>query len=276
MKELTIKEVQERSLDILSYIDEVCRKNQLKYSIFYGSLIGLERHSGFIPWDDDIDIVMLRTDYDNLIEILSKDSKFKLLSFETTDNYRYPFAKLVDTSTTIQSKQFFGYEDLDFGVFVDIFPIDGIPDSKSEQEKFQLECETYRLNMMDTLGFAYARSYSLLKSIGKLIVRFPHHIKLKKIGNDEFWRSKYYEASKRYKIRDSKYCGYLEFININWGVFPVEWFKEYEDIEFEGRKYLAIKDRKKFLKLRYGDYMVMPPVNERVTHHPYAFYLKPN
>lgn len=274
VKELTVTEVQERSLDILSYIDEVCRRNNLNYSIFYGSLIGLERHDGFIPWDDDIDIVMLRNDYDNLIDILSKKTKYKLLSFETTENYRYPFAKLVDTSTTIKSKQFFGYEDENFGVFVDIFPIDGIPESKKEQEKFQLECETYRLNMMDTLGFAYARSYSFLKSIGKLVLRFSHHVKLKKIGDDKFWRKKYDKATRRYNIADSKYCGYLEFTNINWGVFPITWFKEYEDVEFEGRTYRAIKDRKQFLELRYGDYMKMPPMEERVTHHPYFFYLK--
>lgn len=275
MRELTITEVQELSLNILSYIDSICRENNLKYSIFYGSLIGVERHSGFIPWDDDIDIVMLRDDYDRLVKLLAEESSnFKLLSFETAKNYRYPFAKLVDTSTKIKSKQYFDYEDIDFGVFVDIFPIDGIPNTKNEQDKFQVECETYRLNMMDTLGFAYARSYSIMKTLGKLLLKFPHHLKLKKIGNNNYWKEKYDEASRRYDVNHSDYCGYLEFININWGVFPTQWFREFEDVEFEGRKYLAIKERKKFLELRYGDYKKMPPVEERVTHHPYVFYKK--
>ena len=252
MKKLTIKEVQNRSLDILSHIDKICRTNDLKYSIFYGSLIGVERHSGFIPWDDDIDIVMLRDDYDKLMKLLSNtSSKFKLLSFETTDNYRYPFAKLVDTATTFKSKQLFGYEDPSFGVFVDIFPIDGIPNTKEEQAKFQRECEIYRMNMMDTLGLAYARSYSFIKSFGKLIIKFVHHKKLKKIGDDNYWRTKYSEATRRYNINHSNYCGYLEFININWGVFPTEWFKEFETVEFEGRKFLAIKNRNDFFRQEY-------------------------
>lgn len=275
MKKLTIADVQKRSLDVLSYIDEICRINDLKYSIFYGSLIGVERHSGFIPWDDDIDIVMLRDDYDQLMKLLSEESsKFKLLSFETSNNYRYPFAKVVDTTTTAKTKQFFGYEDPNFGVFVDIFPIDGIPKTKEEQDEYQLECETYRINMMDTLGLAYARSYSLVKSLGKLFFKLPYHKRLKKIGDDNFWRAKYNEATRRYDIKQSDYCGYLEFININWGVFPTNWFKEFEDVEFEGRKFQAIKNRRDFLTLRYGNYMELPPVEERITHHPYSFYFK--
>ncbi len=66
----------------------------------------------------------------------------------------------------------------------------------------------------------------------------------------------------------------MEFINEVWGVFPIEWFEHYEDVEFEGHKFKAIRDRKKFLELRYGDYMKLPPKEERISHHPYKFYEK--
>lgn len=94
MKKLTMIEVQQRAVNILMYIDKICRKNELKYTIFYGSLIGVERHKGFIPWDDDIDIVMPRPDYNKLIDLLKTDENYTLLAFETRTHYRYPFAKL--------------------------------------------------------------------------------------------------------------------------------------------------------------------------------------
>ena len=83
MQKLTLNEVQAKAVEILVYIDNICRSNNLHYTLFYGTLIGVERHKGFIPWDDDIDIVMPRPDYEVLIKILENDSNYQLLSFET-------------------------------------------------------------------------------------------------------------------------------------------------------------------------------------------------
>ena len=84
MRELTMAEVQKKAVDILVYIDKICRENNLKYTIFYGSLIGVERHQGFIPWDDDIDIVMPRPDYEELLLILKNDTNFPALFLQNT------------------------------------------------------------------------------------------------------------------------------------------------------------------------------------------------
>jgi len=272
MKKLTMPEVQKKAVDILVYIDKICRKNNLKYSIFYGSLIGVERHKGFIPWDDDIDIVMTRSDYNTLMHILKEDTKYTLLSFETRAHYRYPFAKLVDSNTVAKSKQYFGGEDPDLGVFVDIFPIDGIPETINERLELRKITEGYRLNLMDTLGLCYARSFNLIKAIGKLFLRYPYHHKLLKEGDDGYWREKYQEIAQSIRFGETSKCGYIEWIHMNWGVFPTDWFLEYEDVEFEGHTVMAIKNRKDFLHLRYEDYMTMPPENERITHHPYDFF----
>ena len=274
MRKLTMAEVQKKAVDILVYIDKICRENNLKYTIFYGSLIGVERHRGFIPWDDDIDIVMPRPDYEKLIKLLKHDSNYKLLSFETREKFRYPFAKVVDPQTVAKTKQFFSGEEEDLGVFVDVFPIDGIPDSKEERQVLREETENYRLNLMDTLGLSYARSFNVAKAMIKLVVRYPHHKKLMKIGNNVYWQNKYQEAAKKIALDETQTCGYLEWIHIHWGVFPTQWFESYEDVEFEGHKVMAIKNRRDFLTLRYGDYMTMPPENERITHHPYDFYEK--
>lgn len=277
MKPLKIEDVQHRSLKILVYLDKICRANNLKYTIFYGTLVGLERHQGFIPWDDDIDLVMLRPDYEKLVSILATDSHYQLLSFNNREHFRYPFAKLVDKETTLISNQIYNIEDPLMGVFVDIFPLDGIPETQKEQKEFHDICEQYRLNMMDTTGNkSYARSFSKWKGLVKRVVRYPHYRKVLKEGDDNYWRHQYQVATIKYPIKSAKYCGYLEYIDRNWGVFPTAWFADdqYEDVQFAGHQIMAIKQRKAFLKLRFGDYMKLPPKSEQVTHHPYTFYRK--
>ena len=136
MKKVSMKEVQQISVDLLVYIDELCRDNNINYSIFYGSLIGVERHGGYIPWDDDLDIVLLRPEYEKLLDLLSKQQLYTLLSPHTTENYRYEFAKLVDPRTCAISRQYYGSESSKLGVYVDIFPLDGFPTDLTERKEF--------------------------------------------------------------------------------------------------------------------------------------------
>lgn len=96
-KKLSLDQVKETALQLLIYVDRICEENDLKYSLYYGTLLGAVRHKGFIPWDDDIDIVMLRPDYDKLLSILAKDETYLLLDQSTRPDYRYTFAKLVDS-----------------------------------------------------------------------------------------------------------------------------------------------------------------------------------
>lgn len=274
MIQLKARDIQEISVEILIYIDKLCRANNINYSIFYGSLIGVERHKGYIPWDDDLDIVMPRPDYQKLLCLLAKQDDYILLSPETSDNYRYAFAKLVDPRTKAISKQYYGSEDVNLGVYVDIFPIDGFPTDLDERKKFGDLCEQYRANMLMTLNNSYAISRSWIKAKLKRILLYPKYKKVLRIGNYDYWKNKYERIVTSYPFEEADFCGYMEFIDEVWGVFPTDWFKHYEEVEFEGHKFFSIKDRQKFLTLRYGNYMEMPPEEERVTHHPYNFYFK--
>ncbi|KRN21635.1 hypothetical protein FC75_GL002154 [Lacticaseibacillus camelliae DSM 22697 = JCM 13995] len=274
---MTLQQIQECELNILSYIDGICRSHGLRYSIFYGSLIGLERHHGFIPWDDDIDIVLARPDYDRLIKLLAGQSDYPVLSFETRAHYRYAFAKVVDPATTMVSHQVYGAEDPLMGVFVDIFALDGAPAGRVAQYRFHDECEKLRENMMDTLpNGTYARSFSRWKAYVKRVIRYPHYRSLMAQGDDNYWRQRYVKTMTRYSFDKASECGRPEYLNEDWGVFPVAWFSsdEFEDVNFAGRTVMAIKARKEFLTLRFGDYMKMPPASARVTNHPYTFYFK--
>lgn len=274
MKELSIDDIQEIGVEILVHIDTICRKNNIEYSIYYGSLIGSERHLGYIPWDDDLDIVLTRPNYDRLIELLAKDETYLLLSLETRKEYRYGFAKLVDKRTCMKTKQFYHSEDPELGVFVDIFPIDGFPSDEAERKEFGERSNRYLNNMLLSLNASYAISKTRWKAYGKRVLHYPKQRKLLKQGDYNHWRSLLMSELPKYPIEDASLCGYIEFIDEEWGLFPTEWFKHYEDVEFAGKTVRAIKDRKKFLELRYGDYMEMPPESERITHHPYTFYWK--
>lgn len=274
MRKLNLDEVKQIGLNILVYIDKICREENLRYSIFYGTLLGAVRHKGFIPWDDDIDIVMPRSDYQKLLKILEEKNDYLLLSFETRSGYRYPFAKLIDPGTSLKSSQYFNYEDPDLGVFVDIFPLDGVPSDENQRKQFAYDIEEIRKNMMDTLGSAYARTYSPIKAALKRILLYPHHRKLLKVGDYDYWKNLYMRETIKFEFSKCEYCGYMEFVHLERGLFPVEWFDSYKDIEFEGYKFKAISETETFLTKCYGDYMKLPPENEQVTHHPYEAFQK--
>lgn len=274
MKPMTLEDIKKVSLDIMIYLDKICRENDIEYAIYYGTLLGAVRHKGFIPWDDDIDIVVPRPDYDRLLKILQQESKYLLLSFETRSDYRYPFAKLVDTNTQFISNVFHWAEDKDLGVFVDIFPLDGMPSDKEVRTAYADYCELLRLNMMDTLGSSYARAKSKYKSVIKRVVKYPHHRKLLKQGDYSYWRDLYMKETVKYPFEEAETCGYMEFINYPRGLFPIEWFHSYKDIEFEGHYFRTIQEDEAFLKMCYGDYMQLPPENERVSHHTYDTFWK--
>ena len=124
---LKLEEMKKVEIEILKKIDEVCSENNIVYSLAGGSAIGAVRHKGFIPWDDDIDIMMLREDYDKLQNVMNdKDYKgIKLLSINNDENFPYPYMKAVSLNTTGKE---IGIDKIkDYGVFIDIFPVDKVP-----------------------------------------------------------------------------------------------------------------------------------------------------
>lgn len=166
-KKLSLDQVKETALQLLIYVDRICEENDLKYSLYYGTLLGAVRHKGFIPWDDDIDIVMLRPDYDKLLSILAKDETYLLLDQSTRPDYRYTFAKLVDSNTYLESTQFYSGEDPELGVFLDIFPLDGVPENQEELVLYRNELNQDKAGIMYTIKDMYARSFNKYRSLLK-------------------------------------------------------------------------------------------------------------
>ena len=123
MEEISVEIMKSIELEILKYLKKICKDNNIRYFISSGTLLGAIKYKGFIPWDDDIDVSLVRDEYEQLIKCIEKDndSRYKILTYKNTKDYYYPYAKLVDTKTKVEDN---AKEIKELGVFIDIFPLD--------------------------------------------------------------------------------------------------------------------------------------------------------
>lgn len=265
-----IKTIQNIALKILIYIDEICRKNNIKYTLAGGTMLGAVRHKGFIPWDDDIDIAMPREDYEKFLKIMDEDSKtntqFKCLHFgENFPNYFYRFAKVVDLSTHLTESTCITNPDM--GIFVDVFPADGIP---VKRQKHILEKSKF---------YAHMLTWSASKSIPIKVKSYKRFFRMcitpfAKLFGWKYWWKKHENFVRKYKMNDFEYS---VLYSGAWGekeIFPTKFFDNLIELEFENHKFYAFKEYDKHLTHMYGDYMQLPPVEKRVTHHDFQIYKK--
>lgn len=272
MKLITLEEQKKLQLDMLIYISEICNKNKLRYFLAGGTLLGAIRHKGYIPWDDDIDILMPRPDFNKLSEILSnvKHDHYKLLT-DKQEDYYYLFNKLVDTRTCLIQK----YRDKinDLGVFLDIFPIDGLP---NEQKEFDIHVDTLLKdynNFLDSKSDSYNISNDKNKRIIKTIVKYPLYLYQKR----KPWKKRQQEIIKKlqkYNFDESNKVGCILSPYKKKEILNREVFSKEIMVDFEGEKFPAPIGYKKYLSALYGNYMELPPVEKRVTHHLHDAYWK--
>jgi len=138
MNLMSKEEIKEHQLEILDFIDDICKKNNIPYFLSYGSMLGAVRHKGMIPWDDDIDISLYREDYNKLIDSINKSNhpKYKVLDYNNSDWYFHNFAAIIDNSTII--KDTVKYKPHDTSIFVDVFPIDTFDDLSIIEKSYKL------------------------------------------------------------------------------------------------------------------------------------------
>lgn len=259
MKKLNLKETQNQLLKILIYSDSIFKKYNLKYSLAYGSLIGAARHKGFIPWDDDLDIVMPVQDYLKMLDLnvlKDSDNRYTMLyPGNVKKRYNYPFAKIEDSKT----KCVFKKSNDKGGVFLDIFPITPVP-MKNTWEYLR------KLNRLhDRLSFTYSRSENPLKNVVHCL-------------SSPFY--KYYrDELEKLSLKYSNLNNYEYLVDSMWGtkkeerLIPKDWFNNYAQLEFEGHKFNVISNYDKWLKLVYGDWRSFPPKEQRVAHHDFDLYI---
>lgn len=250
MEYLSLDQVKQIELNILKYVDAVCKEHNLRYFLSFGTLIGAIRHKGFIPWDDDIDISMPREDYEKLIHITEniEDPRYKVLSYKTV-KYPYPFIKVVDSFTRIEDDGVVDYPHK--GLWIDIFPIDGF---KTPQRPMASKI-TMSLERLRSLA-----SYRILPDKHK-----NHKIlwKFSRMIGAEFFQNIIQKLSENrlYDSNDYAGCFYASL-----KIMKKEVYGNGTTAQFEGFEFSIPTEYDYFLREVYGDYMKLPPADQQISH----------
>lgn len=265
MKELSLEEVKNLELDILGFFADFCEKNDLNYFLSYGTLIGAIRHKGFIPWDDDIDVVMPKPDVDKLCESFPKVGRYRLIK-PTDDIARHGIIKIVDTMT-VKIEKNVDYKNGHLGVDIDVFTLDGEPDDYKEFLKWQKKL--FRLTKLRTYTIIDIKKCRLRGKIFLTLVR-PFINKNRILKKRE-------KLHNLYKFEDCRYIGNMENCDHHkhkHDRFLKSAFDAYVYVDFEGKLFRAPKCYDEYLRKIFGDYMQLPPKEQQVTHHSSVCYLK--
>lgn len=261
MAEYEIRPLQMKILEILQAVDKTCKDNNLRYYLTAGTMLGAVRHKGFIPWDDDADIAMPRKDYDYLMQNFSKilPERFEVRCMENVNEFSAPFAKVYDKTTTLIEKTYiesFG------GVYLDIFPLDGVPDSKFKQ-------------------WWHFFRYQYYKKVNYLVYRDPYKhghgpacwipLLAQKLYSKQWIKKKLRQLMMSYDYDKSNL---VVDHDDGWkGVLKKEIIGKPTPIMFEGYEFLGVEQYDKYLSQKYGDYMMIPPHNKQHQHNFYYLNL---
>ncbi|MBQ3544334.1 MAG: LicD family protein [Lachnospiraceae bacterium] len=253
-----LRRLQMIELELLIEADRICRKCNIHYNIIAGTLLGAVRHGGFIPWDDDADIALLRSEYERFREACKTElnhEKYYFQDHTNTEGYRWGYGKLRKKGTLflIKDREKMPYEQ---GVCIDVFPLDKVSDGKIGRNIDNFHCFCVRKVLWSEVGKS-AEKNIFKRNIYQLINMIP----VKSIFT-------YYEKMvKRFNNKKSRWVRILMFPTPNkeYG-YRREWYTKSAKIEFEGHKFVGIKNYDDYLTFKFGNYMKLPPKSQRKGH----------
>lgn len=266
MKQLSLKDMQQVSLDILREVHRFCEGVGLRYSLAYGTLIGAVRHKGFIPWDDDIDIIMPRPDYERFMSEFSS-AEFKL-AVPALDSFQ-AFARVYDDRRTVSFAKRPWKSGERPGVWIDVFPVDAVSvDDADFDSQMKRTAAIYRKQLALRKKYESVDDIKMLH-LGNLIYQIPKlgYKKLRYVATSAA------DLSRRYTQVLTEHpwgstplwaqlaCRDTEKV----GRYPVEWFDDLVLLPFEGERFRALKEWDAMLRSEYGDYMKVPEHHEQHT-----------
>lgn len=268
MRKLESKEIKKILFDMFKYLNKVCEENDIMCLMAYGSVLGAVRHKGFIPWDDDIDVHIMRPEYKKLLEVLEKDNHpyYKIYHKGNSNLYFGGYAMLVDTRTAICHENILDDKMDGLGVYIDILPLDGVGNSNNLaifQKKVKYTKVFGSLSILKKIPPAGTKFKTIVKKICAVYAKYK--------GLDYF-TDKIEKMALANDFHESQYLG-----DVTWyidAIYPKYIFEGYDYAEFEGEKVKIPKDYDTYLTLTYGDYMKLPPVEQRECVHTYQYYSK--
>lgn len=271
-KELNIEQIHQITLEIVKKLIEICDEINVNYYVAYGSLIGTVRHKGFIPWDDDFDVVMFRDDYEKFCKYCiihqNEIKPYKLLNRETEKNYPYNIARLNNMDYKARYENIVNY---DSGAFIDIYPIDGAGSDaiKVLQTVKKKKSNLFRIVLWSIDDHYTKSTYNKwYRSVIKYVIRL-----YAKIRGSRYFLDKLESLKNLYDINESKYVAEMTW-DSNLVLYEKKWFNDYIYMEFENIKVKVPVGYDEFLRCHYDDYMKLPPKEEQIPHHDYKLYFR--
>ena len=262
MRKMTSEEIKKTELELLNVFDEFCRENGLKYVLDSGTLLGAIRHNGFIPWDDDIDVIMPYPDFEKFIKLFEAQDDYNNIDviYYMKKNAAIPFAKLIDDRTIVISPN--RDKAYRYSVWIDIFPMFSVSNDDDEaKEQVQI--------IYDCVHKSWKHMKNRCKSKNPLR-RIKTSIDNRRILKDCINTA--VSTAKRYPYGTTKRLRLLSGITAKTHFPPLELFDDCIYHEFEGKQFLIPRDYDSVLRSYYGDYMQLPPENERYGHTVEAYY----
>ncbi len=278
-----LKRLQKTELEVLKTFDAVCRKYNITYFVAFGTAIGAVRHNGFIPWDDDIDVGMMREDYEKLRQVPTEEWGDLFLGDPSDENgiHRMIFPKLYKKNTVFETEflsthciDVYKQEGEQTPVWIDIFVFDRVASQVSLKKKMMRKWLLGKLYFYSKCKFASVRGDALLIKLLCAIKRYTHYVLhllkftpnqihrlfLKNIGDEDGAYVTSYEVSYSKEIKQL-FCKYDD-------MFPVK------EIPFENGTVYIQKNYHEALTSLYGDYMILPPEEKRQNHPPEILILE--
>lgn len=262
MEKLDLKGLKLIQLNILKQVADFCDKNGIVYFLCGGTLLGAIRHGGYIPWDDDIDIMLPRPDYEKLVANFQSPN-LKLYHSDSTRNYYYPFAKISDDRTLL--RETYSKQKIDIGVNIDLFPIDGFPEKKKETLNHLKHIGRYR-SWLNWKIFTLSERLKWYKKLIFSVIPFfiPGKYLITKINS----------SAKKHEFLKSSKAGITVWGYGKREICPQIIFTKDTVVKFEGYAFKAPLNYHTYLEKVFGDYMKLPQKEKRVSHHKFRAWVR--
>lgn len=253
-----LRQVQLIQLELLKEVDRICDLCGIRYNIIAGTLLGAVRHQGYIPWDDDADVAFLRDEYEKFRTACDKEldhDRFYFQDHRNTPGYRWGYGKLRRRETLFlrENQEHMPYEQ---GIFIDIFPLDGVSNNKLIRTFQNFHCYCIRKMMWAPVGRVVSKSW-FLKQWYRILEAVPADVLYGYY--DRYVRRRNKKATNWVRIltfpTPNKEYGYLR-----------EWYENSEKILFENEMFRGIRDYDAYLRFKFGEYMKLPPMEMRKVH----------
>ena len=250
-----LRKLQLIELEMLVEVDRICRKNNIHYSLSGGTLLGAVRHKGFIPWDDDLDIMFLHDEYEKFFQACQTEldtNRFFFQDYRTDPNYRWGYGKLRRRNTEYIKA---GQEKLKqkTGICIDIFDFENVPNNFQTRKRYLKIMKCIRKTLYSAMGrtneelMLFRLLYQGLYLLPNALVHRVKNVLTEKINQ---------------QITDNVLCLMWPEKGCPYG-YSRSIFSKYTDLDFEGMKFMAIQEYDTYLRIHYGNYMQLPPVESR-------------